>query len=68
MNNIEQGNYWENAGRCRQCGGPKYYPMLVRLCEHQGQTLCRAVYHTIRYRVASFIFRKLVGFEPAQKQ
>lgn len=54
----------ESLGKCRQCGGTEDYPMLVE-APRRGQ-VCRARFHTLRFRVASAVFEWLTGERPAQ--
>jgi hypothetical protein len=57
-------DFMEELGKCRTCGGSKSYPMLVD-CKNDQQ-VCQSYYHSLRYQVASFIFKFLTGKEPAQ--
>lgn len=57
-------DFLESIGACRQCGGQKNYPMLVPPILQER--LCRAPFHSMRYRIAAWVYKKLTGKEPKQ--
>lgn len=56
-------DFMESLGKCRECGGGADYPMLVT-----DYATCRAKFHSLRFRIASAIFKYITGMVPRQER